>query len=380
MTPLGRTRLPFGPTSRQPGVPSISPESRTGSVEAQADRVGEGQLHLAERPARAEDADAGDHPLPGADHRDRLVGREVGRLVQRLHRRQLIARAEEDVDVRLRQVAVPGRDVGDDVGAIGLAVGGPRARRPIPELLADDRPDQLFDPIAGNGGAHASVLGPTVRGTPSTAPFFDSASRGARWISHPLGFQDGAIIVGQAGIDHHVVDRVESAEMRQGQAAELRAVGDDDHLLPALHHLTLGLDQQQVRVVDAVGHDPPRAEDRLADPDALHHGDRQRPERDAGPRIDVAADQDEVVLLAGWPAAARSAGCWSPPGWASPTRPAPPPASSSRRRARPCPRPPGARRWPGRSHASRRRPSSCARRRRASPGPRRSRPPRRASA
>ena len=57
--------------------------------------------------ARAEDADARDHPLPGADHRDRLVGGEVGRLVERLHRRELVARAEEDVDVRLRQVAVP---------------------------------------------------------------------------------------------------------------------------------------------------------------------------------------------------------------------------------------------------------------------------------
>ena len=30
MTPLGSTRLPFGPISRQPGVPSMSPESRTG--------------------------------------------------------------------------------------------------------------------------------------------------------------------------------------------------------------------------------------------------------------------------------------------------------------------------------------------------------------
>ena len=30
ITPLGMTRLPFGPISRQPGEPSMSPESRTG--------------------------------------------------------------------------------------------------------------------------------------------------------------------------------------------------------------------------------------------------------------------------------------------------------------------------------------------------------------
>ena len=35
--------------------------------------VGEGQLHLAERPARAEDADAGDHPDARVQQLDQMV-------------------------------------------------------------------------------------------------------------------------------------------------------------------------------------------------------------------------------------------------------------------------------------------------------------------
>ena len=43
------------------------------------------------------------------------VGGEIGRLVEPLHFRELIARAEEDIDVLLREVAMPRGDVHDDV-------------------------------------------------------------------------------------------------------------------------------------------------------------------------------------------------------------------------------------------------------------------------
>ncbi len=115
----------------------------------------------------------------------------------------------------------------------------------------------------------------------------------------PGGFEHQAVGIGQGGVDHEVGDRVEPAEEGEREPAELGVVGHDHHLLPARHHRPLGLDQEQVRVVDPFADDPPRPEDRLADPDPLHHCDRQRAKRHAGPGIDVAADQDEVGLLAG---------------------------------------------------------------------------------
>ncbi len=74
-------------------------------------------------------------------------------------------------------------------------------------------------------------------------------------------------------------------------------------------------------------------------PDRLHRGDRQRPQRDPRPRVDVSADQDQVCLLARGQATARSAGCWSRPAPGGRSGPGRPRASSSRRRAAPCPRP-----------------------------------------
>ena len=70
-------------------------------VEAQRDRVGEGQLHLAVIAARAEDAQVRDHAVPRADDRHRLLGREEAVLVERLVRRQLMALAEQPFQVFL---------------------------------------------------------------------------------------------------------------------------------------------------------------------------------------------------------------------------------------------------------------------------------------
>ena len=94
------------------------------------------------------------------------------------------------------------------------------------------------------------------------------------------------------------MDLIQSAQSRQRQPAELGMVRDDHDLLAARHHLALGLDQERVRVVNALGDDAAGTQDGLAHPDRLHRRDRQRPQCDARPRVNVAADQDQVGLLA----------------------------------------------------------------------------------
>ena len=142
-------------------------------LDPETDCVGQGQFDLRERPARSEDPDARGHPLPGADDGDRLVRGEVGVLLEPFHRRELIARAEQDVDIRLRQMGMPRRDVDDQVRAM------PRGRRGRPvgsRLPLQDRPDQAFhlfatEAIGLHGGTHASmILGPFEWALPLPLP------------------------------------------------------------------------------------------------------------------------------------------------------------------------------------------------------------------
>src|SRR5262249_14842361 len=82
-------------------------------VQAEGDGVGESQLHLAMVAARTENSQVGDHPVPWTDNGHGLLGREEAVLVQRLVGRQLVALAEQALQVLLRDVAVPRRYVHD---------------------------------------------------------------------------------------------------------------------------------------------------------------------------------------------------------------------------------------------------------------------------
>ena len=84
-------------------------------VQAEHARLGKRQLDLAVIAARAEDAKVGDHPLAWTEQRHRLLRREEAVLVQRLVGRQLVAEAEKAFEIGLRDVAVPGRHVHEEL-------------------------------------------------------------------------------------------------------------------------------------------------------------------------------------------------------------------------------------------------------------------------
>ncbi len=197
---------------------------------------------------------------------------------------------------------MPRRDV--DHHAWGVCAAGrsprPLAHAPAASCFWRIDADQGFDLVARwcGEGAHASVLELSPRGGSSSAPLVRLSTTGATWIATPACFEHRPVLVGQAGIDHDLIDLIQPAQPRQGQPAKLGVVGDDHDFLPARHHLPLGLDQERIRVVDPLGHDPARPQDGRSHPDRLHRGDRQRPERHARSRVDVAADQDQVGLLA----------------------------------------------------------------------------------
>jgi hypothetical protein len=85
-------------------------------------------------------------------------------------------------------------------------------------------------------------------------------------------------------------------EVGQARVSELRAVGDDDHLVGGLHHRPLGLDQQEVAVVAAPLVDPGDAEDRPPDVQPREHLVGVGPERNAGLRMDIAAHKIRSAL------------------------------------------------------------------------------------
>src|SRR6516164_448908 len=84
-------------------------------VQAEHDRFGECQLDLAVIAAWAQDADVGDHPLPRSYHRHGFLGGEEAVLVEPLERRELMALAEQALQIFLGDVAVARGDVDDEL-------------------------------------------------------------------------------------------------------------------------------------------------------------------------------------------------------------------------------------------------------------------------
>ena len=91
-------------------------------VHPQRDGVGEGQLDLAVIAAGPQDAQARDHAAAGADDRHGFLGGEETVLVKRLVGRQLVADAEQAFEISLGYMAVPGRDVHDQLWGAGPGV------------------------------------------------------------------------------------------------------------------------------------------------------------------------------------------------------------------------------------------------------------------
>src|SRR5262249_50378987 len=87
-------------------------------VQAQRDRVGERQLDLAVVPARPEDAEVWNHPVPRAGDGNGFLRREETVLVERLVNVQLVPLAEKPFEVLLRDMAVPRRYVDDKLGLL----------------------------------------------------------------------------------------------------------------------------------------------------------------------------------------------------------------------------------------------------------------------
>ena len=89
-----------------------------------------------------------------ADDRNRFLGGEEAVLVEQLVRRQLVADAEQALEIGLRHMAMPGRDIHHQLGrsrlavALRLAIG----LQPVPQGVAH----QPFHhaPVKGCG-AHA---------------------------------------------------------------------------------------------------------------------------------------------------------------------------------------------------------------------------------
>ena len=121
-------RRPSGPTSTQPGVPSMLPLARTGSIDAERDAVGEREFHLAEGPRRAEDAHRRQHPPPRADDHHGLCGGVEAVLIEVLLGRQLVRRGRTGFRRARRSDAVPRRDADDQLRLVRSRL---RRRRPI---------------------------------------------------------------------------------------------------------------------------------------------------------------------------------------------------------------------------------------------------------
>ena len=87
--------------------------------------------------------------------------------------------------------------------------------------------------------------------------------------------------------------------MREALTAELRAVGDHDHLGGRSHHRPLRLDQQQVVVEEALLANARHAEDRLPHPNHRQHSIGVGAAGDARSRADIAADQHQIAVAVG---------------------------------------------------------------------------------
>ena len=140
---LGQFDHALGADEHAAGRPLDVARDADRKVDAEGDAVGEGELDLGVAAAGAEDADFGQHPAAGADDGDGLFCGEVAGLVEVLLDFQLRAWAEEDFEVFLREVHVPGRDVDDQRVANGC--GGGSGPGQGTEVLEEHIADNAFD-------------------------------------------------------------------------------------------------------------------------------------------------------------------------------------------------------------------------------------------
>ena len=147
ITPFFNSTTPFGPTSTQPGVPSMSPLARTGmSMPSEMPSVKANSTWLSGR-VGPKHAHRRQHPPPRPDDHHRLFRRKKAVLIQVFHHRQLVPGAEQRFHVLVGQMHVPRGDADHQVRL---------ARRPA-DLRQHDLADNLLDQVSINrrcGNAH----------------------------------------------------------------------------------------------------------------------------------------------------------------------------------------------------------------------------------
>jgi hypothetical protein len=159
---VGRTHMHVSLSSDDAGLQFDNPfradEDATGritmiaadtyrSVNAERDGVCEGEFYLGGSDG-AEHAHFGQHASARSNHHHRLLGGEVALLVEHLVRFELRTFAEQDFDVFLRQMHVPGRDIHDK--RIGL-------HTMRPQLVREHLPYDAFNVRAIECGCHITA-------------------------------------------------------------------------------------------------------------------------------------------------------------------------------------------------------------------------------
>ena len=121
--------MPFGPMTKAPGVPAMLPDSRTGTSSKPRLMASVNASSICDcLRSGPEDAQVRDDAAAAADERHGLLRGEVPFLVERPLRRQLVARAEQHVEVLAADVHVPRGGVHDERRSGTLAAVGPEAR------------------------------------------------------------------------------------------------------------------------------------------------------------------------------------------------------------------------------------------------------------
>src|SRR5579875_1564901 len=115
------------------------------NIQAQHNSVGKSQLHLTVIAAWSENAQAGNHAMPRPDQCHSLLSSDETVLVERLIRRQLVAFAEEALQILLGDMAMPSRHIDDQLG-----------RRSLDERSCRDTPTER------TGGIYTTPLTATV--------------------------------------------------------------------------------------------------------------------------------------------------------------------------------------------------------------------------
>ena len=191
----------------------------------------------------------GQHPPPRADDHHGLLGGVKAVLIERLHRRQLVARAEQ----RFRRARRSDGKCRAEMltTSFGGSRGSPLAlrRQRAEHDLADDPFDRRCDrawramlmlSVACSFALMSRLLSRSPVGarprsacTPAAVDLARASRRLISWSTTRWSTSS------------------KRTQMRQALVAELRAVGHDDHFFGRVHHRPLGFDQQQVAVVES---------------------------------------------------------------------------------------------------------------------------------